>query len=64
MPCRTCTHLSSDKHMSPQGFNLCALGPKWKFWPLRHSCPKWQQEEPAKLEKRLAWLRKRGLEGK
>lgn len=48
--------------MSKHGFNLCSLGPAWKFWPLRHTCSKWEPEDTAKLEKRIAWLRKRGID--
>lgn len=61
--CQTCSNLKSDPAMSKHGFNLCSLGPAWKFWPLKHTCSKWQQESAEKLEKRIAWLRKRGIEG-
>lgn len=61
--CQTCAHLKSDQAMSPHGFNLCALGPAWRFWPPQHACSKWQPESAEKLEKRIAWLRKRGIEG-
>lgn len=61
--CQTCANLKSDQAMSKHGFNGCTLGPVWHFWPIKHACSKWQKESTENLEKRIAWLRKRGIEG-
>jgi len=59
--CRTCQHLKRDSEMSRHGFFLCANGMNWKFWTLHHGCAKWEQAEPKQMEKREAWLAKRGM---
>lgn len=59
--CRTCQHLKHHEAMSSQGFFSCAKEPAWIFLPLRHGCAKWEQAEAKQMEKREAWLAKRGM---
>ena len=59
MTCTTCKNLKSGP-LTRQGFNLCAISPRWESFPLEHSCAKYIQEVPELLAKRIAWLEASG----
>jgi hypothetical protein len=57
MTCLTCAHWKPKDSgpMARQGYALCALGPRWTFLSLHHTCAKRLPASPEVTAARQKW---------
>jgi hypothetical protein len=58
--CATCKNWSPKDSggMAKHRMAVCALGPKWRFYPPQRTCDKHAEAAPAVVQARAVWLAK------
>lgn len=60
MNCLNCANwqMRGYPEMAVQGFARCAIQEKWRFFPDRHVCKKFEQAEQKAIDRRVKVLEK------